>query len=332
LDSQELKTFEAYFDCRAVIGKGGHYFYGGNGIRGLLAAYIQGFPFLLARRLKVPYALIGISVGPYSSFIEKIVPTLVLKGAVAVSARERISYETIRKLVGDETEVFQTTDLAFWLRQYRHCKTGLSLVDRNLGGKYIILCPRVAFPGDPHGLKSKRYLKFAEQVIQLLIEGCGIKVAIVLNAVRACESRQFETEDDRQFITDLKHSGFARSDVTFVTQDLDPIELLSIYSRAELVIGTRLHSVIFGLLCHKPVIAISYYGPKMQILVDFQLEHFVVDINRLELTQIGQLIDYVLDRKEALEHEIRVKVGRAEKTIEEDGALRLICDLIKAPG
>ena len=141
LDSKERQTLAAYFESTCLVGKGGHYFYGGKKLVDLVKAYIQAFSFLLARRLKIPYVLVGIFVGPYSSWLERIIPKLVFTGAAAVSAREMDSFEEISQIVGPRGHVYRTTDTALWL-QSRLDKTKDNRED------YVIFCPRVVFPRD----------------------------------------------------------------------------------------------------------------------------------------------------------------------------------------
>lgn len=318
LNRYEYRAFNVYQSCNALIGKGGHYFYGGKRVRDLVRQYIQVFPFLLARRLKVPYALVGISIGPYTSFIEKVIPRLVLNGAVAISARERISLEEIRKIVNTKTPVYPTTDLALWL-QFENCFRKKSLTDK-LPHNYIIFCPRAFFPGDPGNQKYFRYIDFSRHLLKELVMNYGKKVIILPNAVGV--------EDDSDFVRRIQCDKVLSKELIYINEDLNVFEILEIYKSAELTIGTRLHSCIFSLIARVPCIAISYYGPKMAVLADYGLDKYIFNVESLDLEMFKRAINYILKHRLEIVNNITISVNRAKDMIANDGALRMICRLI----
>lgn len=332
LDPEEKRALTIYLDCKCVVGKGGHYFYGGKRPTDLVRAYIQAFPFLLARRLGIPYVLVGISVGPYSSWFERIIPRLVFTGAAAVSAREKVSFEEICRIVGVRERVFRTTDTAIWL-ETNCCQGQNTQTTDGLNESYVIFCPRVVFPKDKHRVKYKRYLTISKWLLYELVNTYHRKVVVLLNAVRSIkESGHKTTEDDSQFVIDIQRNEPGLKDVVFITKDLNPIDILKIYKDAEFVIGTRLHSIIFALLCCKPFIAISYYGPKMTVAADYDMDQFVVNIKQLDHNRLEELIKYIITNKNELIQRIQSQKVIVKNIIHNDGALRVLHDLITKGG
>jgi len=318
LDSKERQALATYFTSTCLVGKGGHYFYGGRKLADLVKVFIQAFPFLLARRLKIPYVLVGISVGPYGSWLERIIPKLVFTGAAAVSAREIESFKEISQIVGPNGRVYLSTDTALWLQ----CKA------KNGQDKYVIFCPRVVFPHDKLNTKYNRYLEMCKWIISELVNTYRRQVVVVLTAVRPFREGRYDTEDDRQFVTDLQQSGLNMSGINFATQDVGLSDLLNIFANAEFVIGTRLHSVIFAMLCGKPFIGISYYGPKMKVVENYGFGEFIVSIDQLDRRRLKSLIENIIAYRADLARRIEEKAAVAKEIVQTDGALQVLCDLI----
>jgi colanic acid/amylovoran biosynthesis protein len=68
-------------------------------------------------------------------------------------------------------------------------------------------------------------------------------------------------------------------------------EIMSLYAAADFMIGTRFHSVIFSLVAHVPVIAISYERKGRGIMRDLGLEHWVIDMADVTAENLGALYD-----------------------------------------
>ena len=62
-----------------------------------------------------------------------------------------------------------------------------------------------------------------------------------------------------------------------------PDELILMYSEMDVLIGTRMHSIIFGLLSGVKPIAISYLGPKHAgIMESFKLSEYVTGVDTIQ--------------------------------------------------
>jgi polysaccharide pyruvyl transferase WcaK-like protein len=85
-------------------------------------------------------------------------------------------------------------------------------------------------------------------------------------------------EDNSELIEKLQQALANRNDVSVEVIPGSPsiAELLEIYSRACLLIGTRMHSCVFALAAGTPFVAIAYdHGPKWDILKQFWPERFL---------------------------------------------------------
>jgi colanic acid/amylovoran biosynthesis protein len=100
-------------------------------------------------------------------------------------------------------------------------------------------------------------------------------------------------EDDRIVSQQLvaRLSPTAKAATTVVEDELEPQQLVSLYSSMDYFVATRLHSSIFALLGSVPVMAIAYEPKTMGIFSDLGLDSFVVDIRKLTADDLEQAFD-----------------------------------------
>jgi polysaccharide pyruvyl transferase WcaK-like protein len=95
---------------------------------------------------------------------------------------------------------------------------------------------------------------------------------------------------------------------------LEPEELLSVLSRLSLVIGVRLHSIIFSSMANIPFIAFNY-DPKVKYFVeDLGLSELLLEINEdISLKNIQEKIEYVRDNNDKIKDILLKKVNNLEE-------------------
>ena len=102
-----------------------------------------------------------------------------------------------------------------------------------------------------------------------------------------------------------------KSETAIVEKDFSPAQLLNIYEKAYVFVGTRFHSVIFALVAGTPALAISYYGPKSKgIMKMVGLEDFVLDIGNLTFTTLSQRLDLLIRQRDALAMRVNEQVRK----------------------
>ena len=97
--------------------------------------------------------------------------------------------------------------------------------------------------------------------------------------------------------------------VVFLKEKYNVNEMLSIIGNLNLLVGVRLHSLIFGAVMNTPLIAISY-DPKINNFMEFIEEFVFCHINDLETESLFQEIkDKLFD-----EESFKLKLGQKVKT------------------
>lgn len=247
-----------------VVSKGGHFFYSRtSGARDLAHLLKHLYPLIVASRARVPFALVAQSLGPFDSAAGAGMARAILGRAAALWVREEISADVVRRIGIDSRNLDVVPDAAFWLQPHRTARVERLLAEkRRTGGRCWVISVRrwpTTGPAAEVEAQNRRYLTQVEQVIRRSL-GTSMTDEIIIVA-HALGPLSFE--DDRVPSRDLYARVADLHDrVSLIEDDLRPSELAALYGAADLLIGTRFHSVILSFAGGTPAIAISYFGPK----------------------------------------------------------------------
>lgn len=242
-----------------VISKGGHIFHcERDHPMEWVNMYRRLFPLLLAWRFNVPYVLLGQSFGPFRGGLAKRAMTWTVSHAKAVFAREEISVSVLANLGVDKSKLKRCPDLAFSLRPSFTPRFHAVLERNQLKPKRFWAVTVRKWP-TKMGLEKEtvRFIKEMEILVRrILDEGRTERVALIAHTVGPIPI-ECDVEPTRRLAETLKDLP-----ITLIEEDLSPEELMALYGEAELLIGTRFHSVILALASGTPALAVSYFGPK----------------------------------------------------------------------
>ncbi len=98
--------------------------------------------------------------------------------------------------------------------------------------------------------------------------------------------------------------------VHIVEEELSPAGLAARMAECGLIVGMRLHAIIFGMLANVPVIALSYDPKVDQLMQRVKLPHLCIDIKSIENTHLTRLM------REALRNAAELRATIGEQTAE----------------
>lgn len=274
------RVFRLIGEADLVISKGGHIFYSNRpGMRGALSLLVHMYPLMIARRFGVPYILLGQSIGPFNDRVGRAIAKGIFNGARSLVLREGISSEVAREIGVDMSKVRVAPDLAFWLRgemsdRVRQLMEKLKLTV----GEFWVVTVRTWPPtegSDGAGAREAFLHEMARFITGVLEARLSERIVLVAHVIGP-----IQIEDDRLPTRRLAELIGAQVDrLEVIDEDLTPHELIALYGSAELLVGTRFHSVIFALAGGTPAIAVSYFGPKARgIMRLLGMERFCIDI------------------------------------------------------
>lgn len=287
LSKAQFSTFSLLLEADLVISKGGSFLYSFKGITGELFLIRMLFAFLLPIRLGKKVCVFSQSIGPFENLISKRLFFYVIGKLKGVYLREEKCLEYLPSKYKRLVTVIP--DSAFYL-------SPTPCPFKSFAEK------RVAITARPHKFSNNKHdqARLYDHYISCLVAMARhcLHLGFEVNLVGQVTGPSLG-EDDREALK-LLCSGIGADTAGLVFWDeakglMTPKELQYIYSKMDLVIGTRLHSAIFSLAAGIPSINIAYHGTKSQgVMASVGLEEFVMDINDMQPENGNKLIDEML--------------------------------------
>lgn len=276
LNKKQLKTLTLLKNADVVLIKGGGYIHAYGKITDLYYIYYCIYNILLASRLKKKIYILPNSFGPLKGRVVKKMVYNALRRCTVVMTRESIS----KKLLDDMCiENSLQPDMAFLLDAKKNNKTDEILnnlkIEKGMNCVAITVRP-YRFPQSKN--PEKKYEEYKQSIIRIIdwLRKNNYRVILVEHT-----SSRNAHENDGKCIDEIIKEFHGNLEV-LRNKNLDCKELKYIYSQFDYIIGTRFHSVIFGLSELVPGIAISYSGNKTQgIMKDIGLQEYVIDITEI---------------------------------------------------
>lgn len=206
----------------------------------------------LAKLLRVPVFCCAQGVGPINSGINRRLVRLALNQVAAVTVRDQASAVLLTK-AGVEPEIDLTADPAFMLSPVSETETNQILKQEEIELKPPVLGIAVRSWRDNQFLEA-----LATLLDQLVIE---LEVQAVLIP--------FQYPEDKE--TSYQLAGLMAEQAAVVEGDYPPQQILGLVGRLDLLLGVRLHSLIFAVQQGVLPLGISYDPKVDNFLAQFDL-------------------------------------------------------------
>ncbi len=302
---EEKETIDAILNSDVVISKGGHIF-NSKTYKENLSLFNLSFYLLLAKKMNKKVYIFSQSYGPFENKQAKKIFKKVLEASDEVLCREDVSVNYLNdnfKEFKDKYTYFP--DFAF------NIKPIFSKKVENIYEKYpiensIVVTVRQHMYKDN---TEEEYLTTLKNIIERLINN-GETVIIYPHVIGPTK-----IEDDRiisRKLFDMINPIFRNDNkVVLLDEDLSAEEVAGLYSKIKFIIGTRFHSVILTLINARPAFAISYSGPKANIMKRFGMDKYMYNIEKINSKneeEIIKLIDNLNDNEKNMAFKLEKKL------------------------
>jgi polysaccharide pyruvyl transferase CsaB len=187
--------------------------------------------------------LLAQSIGPISTPLDRYLTAHVLEKVNLITVRDEASSRELTALGVKRPPIHVTADLALLLE--KDSKEHEAALLKSLGLEqrpFIIFCLRT--------LKNQPFpIELFASAARRLEKAYGPRVLFL----------PFQTTFDQEVARTL-HEAVAGS--VFIPDPLKPYQLISLFSRAELIVGMRLHSLVFAAKARTPFLPLAY-DPKV---------------------------------------------------------------------
>ena len=256
---------------------------------------------LAAKIVKVPVMIYAQGIGPVNKQINKKLIKWILNKVDLITVRDNPSKELLENLGVLKPPIYVNSDPVFLLKKININ----NVIDShpfiqeliNSDNRPLIGVSVREYKGN--GLDSKRI--FA-QAADYLIENYKAKIIFF----------PFKFDEDMHISEEIL--SLMRNKAEVLKIKLKPEELLSVLSRLFLVVGVRLHSIIFSSMANIPFIAFNY-DPKVKYFVeDLGLSELLLEIDKdISLKNIQKKIEYVRENNDKIKEVLLEKVNNLEE-------------------
>lgn len=287
------RTARSLSEMDLIVASGGHYLHSRPGPRWGLRLFRLVHPLLLASRHNIPTVLMGQSLGPFEGRFALALARRVVSRCSAVYVREELSAGVAQRLGANPQRLSVLPDLAFAIdvdrRGLQNTLSEFDLTPRTFWIVTVRECLRSSGRADRSACTDRFLREMAVFIRRAIEEGRAKRIALVPHVVGPTE-----VEDDRQPTRRLAGLLADRDEVVIVDRDFTPGALAGLYGEAELVVGTRFHSVILAMVAGTPVYSISYFGPKaVGIMKMAELENACIEIEDFTADAVASFLDSV---------------------------------------
>jgi len=256
---------------------------------------------LVAKIVKIPVMIYAQGIGPVNNQVNKKLMKWILNKVELITVRDNSSKELLENLGVVKPSIYINSDPVFLLKRrsinyiidsYPYIQELINSANRPLIGVSVR-----EYRSNGPDLK-----KIFAQAADYLIENYKAKIIFI----------PFKFDEDVHISEEILSLMKNQADVLKIK--LEPEELLSLLSRLSLMVGVRLHSIIFSSMANIPFIAFNY-DPKVKYFVeDLGLSELLLEINEdISLKNIQEKIEYIRENNDKIKNILLKKVNNLEE-------------------
>jgi len=265
----------------------------------------------ISKKYKKKVVLFPQSIGPLNFSLDKIILKKVFSKVDVLYSREEITSNLMRENKV-KIKLEQLPDIAFILDSKKH-----TLLDGNLkeGKNYLkigitVLDWRFAIKGS-NSRDIEHYLSKISNTINDLkhITEQKIKVYIFPQVTVS------DLDGDFAVSLELQKKINEESEIVNLDKIQNPKELIYLYSKMDIFIGSRMHSAIFSLVGNVPTIALAYQPKTLGTFNLVGLEEFVLDIRTFQKKDLQNKIIELIKSKSKIKQDVQEQVAKIRQKI-----------------
>jgi polysaccharide pyruvyl transferase CsaB len=241
-------------------------------------SFYGGFPFL-AHLLNKPMMILGVGIGPLATPEGKELTRIVLQQADAITVRDAGSKEFALDLGFGNEAITLTADPAFTLcYQKGNAKKILNQAGVTKNKPLIGVCIR----NWEIGVDPKQWQKSLATGLDLFYEACTCEFVFI----------PFHTLKEHQISDDVTVARAVRARMRqknaahLIGRDHPVEDIAGVVAACDLIVGARLHSIIFAASAGVPVVSLSYDPKVTQMMSQLRIGKYNLDLKEYTSTNL----------------------------------------------
>lgn len=283
LPSNKKATIEMYIKSDVVVLPGGHFFTNLNGFPvNISHAYGLMFAKWLGKKTMVYSQTVGPFFGRFGTITKKIAD-FVIKHTNIVTLREEdstqyckgyknvhVTAETVFALPTDKTVAQDLEQLVELKRQDR-----------------LIVGVTIHHIYYKHFFAKDQYVHLMAEIFDTIAKKYDCTLLIIPMEA------SYHKGGDRPIANEMRNLCEMKKSIVILDGDLDPLMTSSVIANTDIFIGTKTHSIVYGLKSIVPTVSISYQQKSTEFMKMFGVEENAIDLKALNLNDFMKIFDRV---------------------------------------
>lgn len=162
----------------------------------------------------------------------------------------------------------------------------------------VSVCKKLNLQSPKNRLKYAAFIDTMVFIINLINEHYHCNIILLPFMI----DRDYKVADDI-----IAKAKFKKHIHIFEEKNFDVQNYFSVIKGAQFVIGMRLHSIIFSIICATPFVALCYSQKILSLLKYTGFQNLAVDVNNMHCDEVMKLIDFIeTNRSEISSQEMTV--------------------------
>lgn len=295
-----------------------------------LTFFLYWYPMFLGIILNKPIMMYAQSVGPFTNKVldpvYKLLTRFVLNRASLITLREDISKKQLQDLGVNGPPIYVTADAAFPLQpDINQAKVAVHkeeiIKDKKKPLVGITLLRWNYLGSSNPELKHEKYKKVMAQVADYLVTHLNAKVVFIPMDVLSIPSSDGPL--NLEICNMMEHKDAA----SVISGEYTPEVLKGIMGEMDMMVGTRLHSIIFSTTMGVPGVCIRYDPKTDGIMSMLGLKGYICNINDITMEDLVTKINELWSSKE----EVKKRLGNRVNILQERSLLnaKFAAELLK---
>jgi colanic acid/amylovoran biosynthesis protein len=283
LPKNKKETIELYLKNDVVVLPGGHFFTNLNGFPvNISHAYGLLYAKWLGKRTMIYSQTVGPFFGKFGVITQKIAD-YVIKNTDVVTLREEDSTQYCK---GYEN-VFVTAETVFALPTDKNIAKELNQLVKLKNEKELVVGVTIHHIYFKHFFTRDDYIQLMSNIFDEITMKYNCRILIIPMEV------SYHKGGDRPIANEMRELSKNNEKIDILDGDLNPLMTSSVIANTDLFIGTKTHSIVYGLKSIVPTISISYQQKSTEFMKMFNVEENAIALDGLELESFMRIFDDV---------------------------------------
>lgn len=303
LPKNKKETIDLYLKSDVVVLPGGHFF---TNLNGFPVNISHAYGLLYAKWLGKKTMIYSQTVGPFFGRfggITKKIADYVIRHTDVVTLREEDSTQYCKGY----KNVFVTAETVFALPANKDIAKELDQLVKLKNEQELLVGVTIHHIYFKHFFTRDNYIQLMSNIFDEITTKYNCRILIIPMEA------SYHKGGDRPIANEMKKLSMNSSKIDILEGDLDPLMTSSAIANTDLFVGTKTHSIVYGLKSIVPTISISYQQKSTEFMKMFNVKENAIDLNGLKVESFMNIFDRVYNNQEKY---IKVQKDSYEKVKE----------------